>query len=949
MARRSAVTSRRAAAIGAVAWIAASLTLGAQSKPPVPPAEFARWETLVSYPRATSTGPLSPDGRWLVHGISRQNRDNELRLIDVASRQVTTIPFGEQPVFSADSQWLAYTIGLSESDEERLQRDRRPVRRKVGIRNLSNGTAVVVDNIESFAFSADGTYLALRGYAPEPGRGGDGGGSADEERDRAGATLLVRALARGVDTTFGNIVDFAWQSRGPLLALVVGVDGRTGNGVQLFRADTGVLQVLDSVAAVYSGLTWRTDADDLVVLRSKSQTGRDGDTQVVLVWRGLEQAPAAPLTLDPTTGALPDGQRIMAARRPQWSRDGSRLFLGVAEWAVKDDEKGSPAPSANDIAGVDVWHWRDVTVMPAQKVRLNADRQRSDLAVWTLSSNRIVRIANNEQETVRVLDEQARALLIDGAPYGMDRSFGRRHANLYLVDLATGARTPLATRIEDQHLDISPDGRYVVSLQDDQWWLYDLNSGTSRNLTKSVATSFVDRQSDATVKQKPPYGVGGWTASSHAVWLYDRFDIWEVPVAGGAPVRLTDGTAEQVRHRVVRLDPDARFIDRSRPVTIALFGERSKRSGYARVAPGAAAVERGVWLDKRVDRLAKAKDADVYAYVAQAFDDSPDYFVAGPGLADGRLVTTTNPFQADYAWGRAELIDFVGGKGDRLQGILHYPAAYDASRKYPMIVYMYERLSDGLHAYVSPTDRAPYNASVFTQHGYFVLQPDIVFRPRDPGLSVVDCVVPAVKAATAKASIDPARVGIIGHSWGGFDTVFLAARTTVFAAAVAGAPITNLVSNYGNHHWNGGIAETDHIETGQQRMEVPLWEDLQAYIRNSAVYGVHTMKTPLLIAFGDNDGTVHWHQGVEMYNIARRAGRPLVMLAYAGEDHGLRRRANQTDYQRRILQWFGHYLKQESAPTWIERGVTAVERDREVKKPVPSTPAPTTTAGGTPR
>ena len=91
-------------------------------------------------------------------------------------------------------------------------------------------------------------------------------------------------------------------------------------------------------------------------------------------------------------------------------------------------------------------------------------------------------------------------------------------------------------------------------------------------------------------------------------------------------------------------------------------------------------------------------------------------------------------------------------------------------------------------------------------------------------------------------------------------------------------------------------------------MEVPLCEDLQAYIRNSAVFGVHNMKTPLLLAFGDNDGTVHWYQGVEMYTIARRAGKPVAMLVYAGEDHGLRKRPNQQDYQRRIFEWFDHSL-----------------------------------------
>jgi dipeptidyl aminopeptidase/acylaminoacyl peptidase len=301
-------------------------------------------------------------------------------------------------------------------------------------------------------------------------------------------------------------------------------------------------------------------------------------------------------------------------------------------------------------------------------------------------------------------------------------------------------------------------------------------------------------------------------------------------------------------------------------------------------------------------------------------------------LQAARAVVTTNPFAAGYAWGTSELVEYKNERGERLQGALFYPAGYQPGRKYPMVVYMYERLSDGLHRWSSPSDRDPYNPSVFTSLGYLFLQPDISFRPREPGLSVADCVGSAVKRVIAMGIVDAARIGIIGHSWGGFDTVFLATHTNLFAAGVAGAPITDLVSNYGNHHWSAGIAETDHIETGQQRMEVPLWEDLPAYIRNSAVFGVSTMKTPLLVAFGDNDGTVHWHQGVELYNIARRAKKDVVMLVYGGEDHSNRRKPNQLDYQRRIVQWFGHYLKGEPAQPWITSGVSFLDREQELKK-----------------
>jgi dipeptidyl aminopeptidase/acylaminoacyl peptidase len=249
-----------------------------------------------------------------------------------------------------------------------------------------------------------------------------------------------------------------------------------------------------------------------------------------------------------------------------------------------------------------------------------------------------------------------------------------------------------------------------------------------------------------------------------------------------------------------------------------------------------------------------------------------------------------------------------------------------------MVVRLYEMQSDTVHRYSAPSERDYYNPAAFTQHGYFFFQPDIVFRPREPGLSVVEAVRPAVKRVIDMGLVEANKVGVIGHSWGGFDTSFLATNTEIFAAAVAGAPITNLVSNYGSHHFSSGIAETDHIETGQQRMEVPLWEDLEAYIRNSAVYNVYKMRTPLMLMTGDNDGTVFWHQSVELYNSARRARKDnVVMLVYAGEDHGLRRKQNQVDYQRRIFEWFGHYLKGEPAAKWITSGKTFIEREQEIK------------------
>ena len=359
-----------------------------------------------------------------------------------------------------------------------------------------------------------------------------------------------------------------------------------------------------------------------------------------------------------------------------------------------------------------------------------------------------------------------------------------------------------------------------------------------------------------------------------------------------------------------------------------MHGEWTKKQGLALIAGGGDRVERPVWLDRSVSRLIKAKSADVLAYVVQAFDDSPDLFVAGASLKDGRQVTETNPFQKDHAWGRAELVEYTNSRGERLQGALYYPAGYKPGQTYPMVVRIYEKLSRNLHTYTSPSERSAYNPSVFTSRGYFFFSPDITFRPRDPGISILDSVESGVKRVLDSGKVDRKRVGVMGHSWGGYGTAYLATRSDLFAAAVAGAPLTDLVSMYGSVFWNSGSPETGHYETGQERMEVPFWDDPDSYRRNSPITWIPRMKVPLLVAFGDKDGSVDWHQGIEMYNLARRANKPFVLLVYPGENHGLAKKPNQVDYHRRILEWFDHHLRGTPAPAWIAKGVEHLDAER---------------------
>ena len=918
----------RRSSLAALLPVLACAPLAAQDAPSPPasvpaaratlqPADYGRWETL-------GNTELSRDGRWLAYEVQRVDGDVALLLRDTRSDSVIRTEHARGASFAPDSRWAAYSIGVPQAEQEKADKAQQVLKARLALVDLRAGTVSVEKDVASHAFSGDGRYLAMRGYAPTG------------TREHKGYDLVVRDLATGLDHNIGNVAEYAWQPEGALLALVIDAERKAGNGVRLFDPRTGIVRPLDTDTATYTGLAWRRRADDLAVFRVRKSDEFEGETHDVLAWTGLATSrPASHRLAALGYRGLPADTRIVTHRPLAWADDGGTVFVGTAEWERKAPKDTTAAAkdsaAAPEHAGVEVWHAADVDIIPEQKVRAPRDRQRNHLAAWLLEPRRLVALGDDVTEDVTLAASHRMAVGLDGTPYDRDRMFGPAYRDLYVIDVATGERTKVAERIEYQ-FGPSATGRYLLYLRDDHYWVYDRTTRRHTNLTAQVGAQFINVRDDHTVAQKPPWGNGGWLHDDSAVLLYDEYDIWQVKPDGSGGSRLTDGAAERVRHRRVYLDFEIdRFVDFSRPVYVTLYGDRTKQYGYGRLRRSGG-VERLVFDDRNISRLTKARDADVYLYRAEAFDDPPDWFVAGPRLADARQVSETNPFQAEYAWARSELVDYVNARGDSLQAALHYPADYDPARKYPMVVYFYERTSSQLHTFSVPSERTAYNPTVFTQNGYFVLRPDITYRDRNPGLSAVEALLPAVDRVIALGLVDSARVGLVGHSWGAYQTVFTVTQTDRFAAAVAGAPLTNLISMYLSIYWNTGGTDARIFEISQGRMQVPPWEDLDAYMKNSPLFHIERLNTPLLVAFGDKDGAVDWHQGIELYNAARRAGKDMVMLVYEGENHSLAKKPNQIDYHRRIMQWFGHYLKGEPAASWITDGETYLERQKAIGK-----------------
>jgi dipeptidyl aminopeptidase/acylaminoacyl peptidase len=453
-------------------------------------------------------------------------------------------------------------------------------------------------------------------------------------------------------------------------------------------------------------------------------------------------------------------------------------------------------------------------------------------------------------------------------------------------------------------------------------------TGQNTNLTQNIKTDFWDVRDDHPAS-RPAVGSGGWTKGDKEVLLYDEYNVWAVKPDGKGARKLTDGEKDETVYRVTRLDMEDPYLDDSKPIFLSAYGDKTKKYGYAKLEKGK--VERLVFEDALVNRLVKAKDAAAYAYVKQDFDKSPALFATN-NFTNATQVATTNPQQKDYYWGKSEIITYTNKNGKKLQGALFYPANYEPGKKYPMITYIYETLSNTVHGYTTPSQRSPYNTTNYTANGYFVFRPDIVYEINDPGMSAVNCVVPAVEEVLKTGMIDKDKLGLMGHSWGAYQTSFIITQTDLFKAAVAGAPLTNLISMSNSIYCNTGTPDAKIFETSQGRFSGPWYEEMEAHMRNSTMYQAKNIKTPLLVAFGDKDGAVDWHQGIEMYSTMRRMQKPYVMLVYADENHGLAKKENQIDYQRRQKEWFDYYLLAKPASKWITEGVPMQEKVKERSK-----------------
>jgi dipeptidyl aminopeptidase/acylaminoacyl peptidase len=834
--------------------------------------------------------------------------------------------------------------------------------RRVELRHLATGAVRSWQDIGSFTFSPTSTHLVLRrrapdaagapagrGAAPAGGAAAGGGAAATTPAGPRGLDVILLDLKTGRHQLLGSVADLAFNRTGTLLAYTVDAAVKDGNGLFIFDTRNGRITPLENDAKNYNRLTWNEAGTGIAVLKGLDvERMREKDNLLVAyldVQAALddEGVGATPVVLDPAkTAAFPKGWVVSDRATLVWSEDNARVFFGIKEQARTPD---TTRRTTDEAADVDVWNTGDERIQSAQMIRAEADRNFTFRQAFDVSAKRFVRLTD---ETMRELD-----LAPDGKwaigrdTRGYIHDFKRPAADFYRVNTTTGQRTLIAKgQLSGSHaIGITPHGRHFLYWKDSKFQAYDLDAGTSKTLGVPAPAGFVDLEFDHP-GPKPSYGLAGFTSDGAAAIAQHRYDLWLLPLDGSAPKSLTNGLGakSEMRLRVIRTEPvdptvpravgPRGTIDLSKRVTLAAYGEYTKKAGFYELANGQ--LKELVYEDAAFSTPVRAAKAEKYLITRQTFIEYPDLRIAGPGFKDGKKITDANPQQTQYLWGRRILFDFKNKDGLRLQGILALPDDYKPGEKRPMLVTFYEKNSQNLHRYNAPSYLTGMGGSPMeaVSRGYITMLPDIHFRTGSSHSDMLECVEAATRKVIEMGYADPARIGVMGHSYGGEGAAYIGVMSKMFAAIGVGAGVTDLYNDFSQnwgwaYQYSGGSGANgnDYYLYGQGRWGFSPWDDPERYRLESALTHAPKATAPFLIMHGTSDPTVDFNNALGFYNALRYNGKKAVLLAYPGEGHGLRGLANRKDLTTRFFQFFDHYLKGAPAPKWMTDGVPFLKKD----------------------
>lgn len=895
---------------------------------------------------------ISPDGNYAGYEINPQKGDGVACIYSIKQQITDTLPRVSNLKVFPGSRFVAGEIkppadSVRAAKKLKKEKDEMP-KDSLIIYEPGKGIHSKYDNLRTWKISEKKSpWLVLhQNYIPIPAEGTDSitlkleeslSDSTDFEKKYAklakqykpAELILINPYSKK-RFCYENIVSFDISKNGDRIVF------------NQMKHDTIPHSIIYTFSTINESLNTIFDQKGIVPLLSLDDSGKQiafahsADTSLISgfslnYWE--EGNPESISLIDSSFEGFAKGWGINKNKTLSFSGNGKRIYMGTSP-ILKPEKNDSLLEEEKPL--LDIWTWQDSYIQPMQKVMLAKEKLKTYQAFYDLDNNRFIQLADTIMDEIVTMHKGNGSYML-GFETGKYTPLivweGTKYSDAFLINASTGEKELIIEKTADQPL-LSPFGNYVVfyNNQDSAWYSYNIASHHLVNLTSDIGVAFYDELNDVP-EPAPSYGMAGFTKDDEHLLLYDNYDIWKIDPSGNKkPFNLTGSKGRQnlIRYRYIKLNPEEYFIEPAEPIYLSSFNLENMKQGFVRLSSlEKPDIEALINSENSYSSLMKARDKQLFLFRKGDFQDYPDLYLSMKNFKNSKRISNANPQSENYLWGDVRLVDWVSLSGENLKGLLYTPENLDIQKKYPLLVYFYERSSETLYSHRIPSaSRSIISIPWCTSNGYVVFVPDISYRIGYPGQSAFDAVVSGTKAMIEKYSfIDTTRMGLQGQSWGGYQIAWLITRTNMFRAAMAGAPVSNMTSAYGGIRWGTGMSRMFQYERTQSRIGTTLWENPGLYMENSPLFYAPEVETPLLIMHNDADGAVPWYQGIEYFMALRRLDKKVWMLTYNNEEHNLTKWPNRVDLSKRMMGFFDYYLKDEPMPLWMKEGIPAIEKE----------------------
>lgn len=890
--------------------------------------DFALWNSIVGK-------QISNNGKYIVYEQNPSKGDGRLYIKNGDHTKI--ISRGYKAQIGSENDIVVCHVKQPEATVRKAKRDKlkgdKLPKDSLGIYLLKQDNFLTFPKIKSFKLPQENAkwlaFLLESGKAKKD--------SAKKTNVKQPGDDLILFNIHSKDTIkLSHIIEYYWAKKGGALVCVQQINDsvNTYSTLKWFNPEKGIFSDLATYTGWIKKATLDEDGEKCAFLMSQDTVE---EKVYALYLSEKENSPQE--IVNSSTNGMPLGWSPSENGKISFSANGTNLYLGTA---VTPEVEPKDTLLDEDKPKLDIWNWKDVKLQPQQLLEADKEKKRTYLAVYNTHSKEFVQLADFSIPKVTTIQKGNGRIAFGSSDLPYKRASGWTGGgkkDYYLIDLETGIKREIVSG--KPYAQLSPKGKYVI------WWepadssyysvSTDINSIEFVALTKNIPVSFYNEWNDRPMDPSP-YGIAGWSEDDRFVYIYDRYDIWKLsPNNERVPVCMTKtfGRRNQTRLRYEKIDKELDIIPTGETVLLNAMDERTMSRGYFSTKLNTIQNPDLRLMDNfYFSGVVKAKEADKIIWTKENVKDFPNIWCSNLKFEHVQKISDANPQQKKYVWPEVELVEWTSFSGEKLKGLLYKPENLIPTKKYPMIVYFYERKSETLHRHYYPKpSQSTINKPFYTSNDYLVFVPDITYKTGYPGQSAYNAIVSGTQYLINNYEfIDRKKIGLQGQSWGGYQTAWLITQTDLYAAAMAGAPVSNMTSAYGGIRWGSGMSRMFQYEHTQSRIGGTLWEKPFLYIENSPLFYAPKVNTPLLIMHNDKDTAVPWYQGIELFVALRRLDKPVWMLSYNNEPHNLRSSswANRMDLSKRMFQFFNHYLKNEPAPEWMRKGVPATEKGKNL-------------------